>query len=97
MELNAGTKRKDITGADQYSDSMAEAMEKAFMREWPVIMGSDPPLPGNDHMRLLFIAVAQGMLRYLVDNPDAITVSIGPGGGTASININTSGTLYPVL
>ncbi len=82
--LKAGTKNPqrptvgDETiddGLNTYAKSMAEAMEKAFMEEWPIIMETDKP-EMNSHLQLMFISVAQGVVRHLFDNISAIKVDI---------------------
>jgi hypothetical protein len=86
MELKAGTI------ADQ-SGSMAKAMEEAFMAEWPNVMKNQPLPEPNDQMRLLFIAVAQGIVRHLVANPDAFVVSVASAinhSHAASISIKST-------
>lgn len=93
MKLKAGTKKKGIIIEDQYSGSMAQAMEKAFIQEWQVIMGTDAP-EMNNHVRLLFIAIAQGVIRHLYDNQDAITVTVPPGGGVIDVDIAVEPPLY---
>jgi hypothetical protein len=95
MPLKAGTKKIGPIGHEnQYAGSMAAAMEHAFMEEWPIIMGSDAPAP-NDHMRLLFIAVAQGVVRHLKSNENSITVNVpSGGGGDFDADILTEGPLY---
>jgi hypothetical protein len=92
MALRAGTKQLGPYGEDQYTGSMAAAIESAFIKEWPVIMGSNAPAP-NDHMRLLFVAIAQGIVRHLKENDSSITVSV-PGVGTLGTNIETEDLLY---
>lgn len=92
MPLKAGTKKTGPIGyEDQYAGSMAKAIEHAFIKEWPLIMGSDAPAL-NDHMRLLFIAIAQGIIKHLKENAGSITVTI-PGSGTGSGVINTDHTV----
>ncbi len=96
-KLKAGT--KNSTQPIQYSGSMAHAMEKAFMEEWEHIMGSGKP-EMNDQVRLLFIAVAQGVIRHLVDNKRAFKIDIPSStSGTSSEvsvkRIDTEGLLYP--
>lgn len=78
-------------GEDQYTNSLAQAIETAFMKEWPAVMKSAAP-PPNDQMRLLFIAVAQGLLRYFVNNNNAITVTVS--GGKIAVVFDTTGPLY---
>lgn len=95
-KLKAGTKKS--AHPSQYSGSMAHAMEKAFMEEWKHIMGSGNP-ELNDQVRLLFIAVAQGVVRHLVDNKRAFKIDIPSGvSGTSSEvsvkRIDTEGLLH---
>ena len=58
--------------------SMAAAMETAFINEWSNAMGEEagdaPPM--NNQTHLLFVAIAQGVVNYLHDNPDAFKIII---------------------
>jgi hypothetical protein len=77
MPLKAGTKK--ITPApdpDPYAESMAEAMERAFFREWRGSMGGQDPPPPNDQMRLMFIAISQGVVNHLRAHPEAFMVTV---------------------
>lgn len=65
MKLNSGT--------GSYGGSMAEAIEQAFLEQWLGIMGSAPPDP-SPQMKLLFLAVAEGVVRHLVANPQAFEI-----------------------
>ncbi len=58
--LKAGSK-------EDFSGSMAEAMEKAFQREWGKYMTGPLPADGAEYRRMLFAAIAQGVVRHLVD------------------------------
>jgi hypothetical protein len=91
--LKAGNK-------NDYDKSMAQAIENAFKEEWRMVMqngdiNSEPKPPAfNDQMRIMFVAVAQGVIQHLKENPDAfkITVNTSSGGGgnhthTASLKI----------
>lgn len=71
-QLIAGTNWRSGAGADQFAGTMASAMEDAFMREWPVVMGGIAP-PVSREMRLLFAAIAQGVVNHLVENSEAFT------------------------
>jgi hypothetical protein len=67
MALKPGT-------INDYDSSMAQAMEEAFLAEWKNAMGdADLPEP-NNQMRLMFVAVAQGVVRHLHENPDAFRI-----------------------
>jgi hypothetical protein len=54
-----------------FNDSMAQAMEQAFQVEWNVVKGEPLPEGGEEERKILFAAVAQGMLSYLSDNINA--------------------------
>lgn len=87
-------------GTNPAADTMAAAMVEAFKHEWPKFM--DSPLP--DEVKLaslkhLFVAVSQGVVQHLRDNPEALklVVSASGGGGAhthaaAVASIETSGT-----
>jgi 2C-methyl-D-erythritol 2,4-cyclodiphosphate synthase len=79
MPLKAGS----LSGTG-YADSMASAMEDAFKNEWPAVMG-DIALPAsNDQMKLMFIAIAQGVITHLQQHCDAFTISITNGNAVGS-------------
>jgi hypothetical protein len=51
-----------------FSGSLAESIENAFKVEWLMAKGEPLPDDGRDDRRLLFAALAQGILNYLKDN-----------------------------
>ncbi|MBE9586608.1 hypothetical protein IM792_19320 [Mucilaginibacter sp. JRF] len=59
--------------------SMAKAIEDAFLENWPGIMGNAAP-ESNKQMKLLFIAVAQGVVKHLVAHPEAFEISVSYNG-----------------
>ena len=61
MALKAGT-------VLSFNDSMAEAMEDAFQEEWLAVKEESLPGGGEEERKILFAAVAQGLLQYLEDN-----------------------------
>lgn len=68
-----------------FSHSMAQAMEDAFHAHWTPIMG-DRPIPiDSRHLRLLFVAIAQGVVAHLQAHPEAfqVEVDLPDAGGTA--------------
>lgn len=91
MELKPGT-----ISPNDLSRSMAQAMEDALRHHWPLVMG-DRPIPfDNRFLQLLFVAIAQGVVRHLEENPEAfkVRVDVPLGGGTAVgevIHIETTG------
>lgn len=66
------------TFSDTVSITMAQAIERAFIAQWPSFNPELPPPRGKQlqSMRLLFVAVAQGVIQHLRDNPDAFNVSV---------------------
>lgn len=93
MALKAGSLKKN-----NYAGSMAEAIEHAFQEEWPHVMGGEKP-KSNPQMELLFIAIAQGVVKYLSTHADSFKVEVLGGGiaGTKSgkvSQIDTTGVLH---
>jgi len=94
MELKAGT-------LDDFNNSMAAAIESAFERVWTDRMGTPLPDETRDDRRMMFVAIAQGVIRHLKDNAvQGLTVDVaveqtvgGTGGGPlmASTGDTTSG------
>jgi hypothetical protein len=80
--LKAGSK------AD-YVASMASAMEDAFVKEWSSFMeGADAPKM-SDQMRLMFVAIAKGVVNHLQANPGAFKVAAtqtSPGNYTGEVS-----------
>lgn len=75
MALKAGSLKKE----NNYAGSMAEAIEHAFQEEWPHVMGGEKP-KSNPQMKLLFIAIAQGVVKYLSTHSDSFEVEVQEGG-----------------
>lgn len=82
MPLNAGTNYNPSDFSNSTA-SMAAAIEDAFKTEWPKIMG-DAPAPSTpedlNQMRLLFAAIAQGVVKYLQLHHDDFKVTVNAGG-----------------
>jgi hypothetical protein len=83
MPLKAGTKAPVSNG---YGGSMAEAIETAFMAQWPYVMGDADVPASNDQMKLLFIAVAQGVVNHLKQNSASMKVTVTVNVGGTSYN-----------
>jgi hypothetical protein len=82
MPLKAGTKNPlDPTG---YVNSMAEAMEQAFLKEWPFVMHDAPVPQPNDQMKLMFIAISRGVIQHLETNHGSFKVT------TEDTGVNTA-------
>ncbi|MCD4725857.1 MAG: hypothetical protein K8R63_13550 [Bacteroidales bacterium] len=62
---------------DDFNGSMAKAMEDAFKAIWPVIMATDEPKTSK-HLRMMFIAISQGVVKHLSDKAEAVKVTVKP-------------------
>lgn len=70
MALKPGSTKQPLHG---FAGSMAEEMEKAFREE----LGRNI---SDRHLRLIFVAVARGVVRHLRKNPTAFKVQVNlPG------------------
>jgi hypothetical protein len=58
-------------GRNSYSGSMAELMEKIFKEQ---LANGQPK--SSEQMKVLFIAVAEGVVRHLVEHPEAFVVTV---------------------
>ncbi len=95
MALKAGT-------VGDFSDSMAEAMEDALKAEYLIVKEEALPESPDEDRRLLLVAIAQGITRYLKSNPDAWQISVeatlvntDDSEGTGTVDeIATTGVLY---
>lgn len=75
MPLKPGSNR---TTTD-FANSMAAAMEQAFNEEWPFVMKDAAAPPSSAQMKLLFAAIAKGVVRHLHSNPTSFEVTVSNG------------------
>jgi hypothetical protein len=95
MAIKAGT-------IADFSNSLAEAMENALKAEYQNVKGEPLPDQGIEDRRMLLVAIAQGVTRYLKSNVDAWDISVettltdtSHAEGTGTLDgIQTTGTLY---
>jgi hypothetical protein len=82
MSLKAGH-------VNDFSGSLAKAMEVAMAQEWQAVKGS--PMPGTDPQdrHILFVGIARGLLGYLEahqnDMIKSMTMDFGAGDRGATI------------
>lgn len=69
MPLKAGT-------VADFSGSMAEAIEQALAAEYQAVKGESLPDMAVEDRRMMLVAIAQGVVRYLKDNADAFLISV---------------------
>ena len=67
MALKAGT-------VADFENSMAEAMENALKAEWPIVKKVAFPENDPEDRRLLFVAIAQGIVRHLEKNAETAII-----------------------
>jgi len=53
---------------NDFTGSMAEAMDQAFRSQWNAVKGSALPSSGEEDRKILFTAIAQGVVKHLQDN-----------------------------
>jgi hypothetical protein len=73
MPLQPGT-------VTDFANSMAAAMETAFKQQWPYVMGDAPVPATSEQMKLLFVAVAQGVVNHLKDHHASFKVQVNETG-----------------
>jgi hypothetical protein len=89
MALTAGTLSKGAQ-AESYTKSMAKAMEKAFRKEWSYAMSGSELPPTSDDMRLLFVAIAQGVVEHLKERASSFEVTVASASGTGAHTHSTT-------
>ena len=95
MAIKAGT-------VADFSGSLALAMEDALRAEYAVLKGEPLPDQMLEDRRMMLVAIAQGVVRYLKSNTNAFVVTVETtlvnvtdATGTATVvDIDTTGTLY---
>ena len=75
------------------AEGMAQAMETSLGEEWSVQKGVDVPMPGGgvEDRKLLFTAIARGVLKYLEDNQNEFINSITFQVGSVTFTRNVTG------
>lgn len=95
MKLKAGT-------LDDFNNSMAAAIESAFELVWNDRMGAPLPNETRDDRRMMFVAIAQGVIRHLKDNSvqgvdvDVSVEQTDTGPFVSSAGSTTTGHLHSV-
>lgn len=66
-----------------FDGSLAASIEQALADEWQAVKGQALPGDGRDDRRMLFVAIAQGVLRYLKAHQNDMlgSITLDPGGG----------------
>jgi hypothetical protein len=96
MGLKSGSILLSKTGTEAWAGSMAKAIEDAFLEEWPFAMADQPKPELNDQMRLLFVAIAKGVVRHLAANGAAFHVDNSSENGQQLTHTHTATTTVQV-
>jgi hypothetical protein len=75
--------------AKAFESSMASEIEAAMQREWQSVKGT-PLQQGAADRRILFAAIAQGVLRYLQAHADDISTTTEDGDGNHAHELSFS-------
>jgi hypothetical protein len=92
MSLYSGAVRsvngKYVLDDAALQDSIAKAMDDAMVDAYQKLKGSPLPDKGKDDRRMLFVAIARGLLTYLQshENDMIATMRLTPSGGAAVNN-----------
>jgi hypothetical protein len=62
------------------ADSLAAEFEDAMQAEWVAVKGTSLSSAGEEDRRILFAAIARGLLKFLTDNRSDIETSANDGG-----------------
>lgn len=95
MSLYPGAPRleqgKQVLDDTALQESMAKAIEDAMNQMSMQIKGTPLPATGREDLRLLFVAISRGVLKYLGDHQQSITAtSAGRGSHTHGVNLNVT-------
>lgn len=74
MALKPGKRTDPDTHPDPnkiFANSMAGAIEKVFEKEWLEKYGYPLPRRGREDRKIFYVAIAQGVVKHLVDNAEA--------------------------
>ena len=74
--------------------SLTDAIDTAFGIEWKKVKTNPLPDAGKDDRRLMFAAVARGVLQYLSDHQGEFisSVTLAPSGTTTTTGYDASAT-----
>jgi hypothetical protein len=75
------------------NDSMAKAIEDAMNQLFQQIKGEPLPETGKADRRILFVAIARGILQYFTDHLGDIDGNVTVGGTNYTVNINLNITM----
>jgi hypothetical protein len=70
------------------ANDLANAMMDQLDDAWQIVKGEPIPSPPGDDARIMFLAIARGLLRYMEQHQNETIKSIALGGGS-SVNVTS--------
>lgn len=76
---------------DDFASSLTAYLDQAMQNEWLAVKGEALPTsgPGVEDRRILFAAIAQGVLKFLADHGDDLVTSENSGDGGLTTHHHT--------
>ncbi len=89
MAIKAGT-------LASWSGSMAERMQQAFALEWAAVRNVPLPNANSLDMKILFSAIAQGIVRHLDDQQTSFDIVNGDSDERINLIVDVNGLRPPL-
>lgn len=70
------------------ANDLANAIMDQLDDAWQIVKGEPIPSPPGDDARIMFLAIARGLLRYMEQHQNETIKSIALGGGS-SVNVTS--------
>ena len=74
------------------ANDLANAMMNQLDEAWQIVKGEPIPSPPGDDARVMFLAIARGLLIYMEQHQNDMVSTVALGGGSAvnvtSLNLN---------
>jgi len=78
------------------ANDLANAMMNQLDEAWQIVKGEPIPSPPGDDARVMFLAIARGLLIYMEQHQNDMVSSVALGGGSA-VNVNSLNLDIPPL
>jgi hypothetical protein len=70
------------------ADALANAMMAQLGEAWQIVKGEPIPSPPGEDARIMFLAIARGLLKYMEQHQNETIKTIALGGGS-SVNVTS--------
>jgi hypothetical protein len=95
MALKSGSIAQSKNDVATWNTSMAKAIEQAFLDEWSAALPDQDPPVMNDTARLMFVAIAKGVIKHLGENGSAFNVATQTANSHTHATTTTISTSIP--